>query len=113
MVRPQNCSQGQLMIRLPRVGLALAAALALSAPSFAATAPAKAPAARPAAAAVKLAPGQWPQAISDLKPDPAIRFGALPNGMRYALRKQAIPPGQTSLRLWFDAGSMMETDQQQ
>lgn len=60
-----------------------------------------------------LKPGQWPQALSDVAPDPSWRFGALPNGMRYAIRKNATPPGQASLRLWFDAGSMMEADDQQ
>jgi len=89
------------MIRLPGAGPALVAAL-----TFALASPATA--AEPA----KLAPGQWPQAVSDLKADPAIRFGALPNGMRYAIRKQTIPAGQAAFRLWFGTGSMMETDQQ-
>ncbi len=52
------------------------------------------------------------QEVSDLKPDPAIRFGKLPNGMRYAIRHNATPPGQASLRLRIDAGSLMETDDQ-
>lgn len=60
-----------------------------------------------------LKPGQWAQALSDVAPDPSWRFGTLPNGMRYAIRKNATPPGQASLRLWFDAGSMMEADDQQ
>jgi zinc protease len=55
----------------------------------------------------------WPQATSDLKPDPLIRFGRLPNGMRYALMHNATPSGQASLRLRFDAGSLMEKDDQQ
>ncbi|MFN9927953.1 MAG: insulinase family protein, partial [Phenylobacterium sp.] len=54
----------------------------------------------------------WPQAASDIAADPDIRFGVLPNGMRYAVRRQATPPGQAALRLWFDAGSMQETDAQ-
>ena len=57
--------------------------------------------------------GQWPQAVSDVAADPDIRFGALPNGMRYAIRRQTTPPGQAALRLRFDAGSLMETDAQQ
>ncbi|CAN5720851.1 insulinase family protein [soil metagenome] len=61
---------------------------------------------------LKLAPGQWAQARSDVPADPEIRFGALPNGMRYALRKQSIPAGQAALRLRFDAGSLQETDAQ-
>jgi zinc protease len=32
--------------------------------------------------------------------------------MRYALRHQATPPGQAAFRLWFGAGSLMETDDQ-
>ncbi|HRD29728.1 MAG TPA: pitrilysin family protein, partial [Caulobacter sp.] len=62
---------------------------------------------------VRLAPGQWPQAVSDVAADPDVRFGALPNGMRYAIIHNATPPGQASLRLRFDAGSLMETDAQQ
>ena len=97
--------------RLGGLGPTLAAVLALSA---ALPATAQAPAPAPAAAApAKLAPGAWPQSISDLKADPAIRFGALPNGMRYAIRRQTIPAGQAALRLWFATGSMMETDEQQ
>jgi len=63
--------------------------------------------------AADLKPGQWAQALSDIAPDPAWRFGVLPSGMRYAIRKNATPPGQASLRLWFDAGSLMEADDQQ
>ncbi len=69
------------------------------------------PVAGPKLAALK--PGHWAQELSDLAPDPAWRFGVLPNGMRYAIRKNATPPGQASLRLWFGAGSMMEADDQQ
>ena len=56
---------------------------------------------------------QWPQAHSDLKADSSIRFGVLPNGMRYAIMKNATPPGQVSMRLRFDVGSLMERDDQQ
>lgn len=63
--------------------------------------------------APELAEGQWPQAISDIEADPEVRFGALPNGMRYAIRRQTIPEGQAALRLRIDAGSLMEADDQQ
>lgn len=36
----------------------------------------------------------WPQARSDVKPDPAVRFGRLSNGMRYAIMKNATPSGR-------------------
>ena len=57
--------------------------------------------------------GAWPQSRSDLKADPSIRFGVLPNGMRYAVMRNATPPGQVSMRLNFDVGSLMERDDQQ
>jgi len=54
----------------------------------------------------------WPQRTSDVPADGAIRFGMLPNGMRYAIMHNATPPGQASLRLRIDAGSLMERDDQ-
>jgi zinc protease len=106
------------MIRSLRASVALAAVLSLTAASFAqaielphlprlslghaADGPKR----------ERLAPGEWPQARSDVHADPDTRFGALPNGMRYAIKRQAIPPGQAALRLRFDAGSLMETDAQ-
>lgn len=112
------------MIRSLRASTALAAVLALAlapaAPAFAQHrhAPPAPPATRAAAPArpaapLKLAPGQWPQALTDVKADPDTLFGALPNGMRYAIHKQSIPPGQGALRMWVDAGSLDETDAQQ
>jgi zinc protease len=100
------------MTRTLRASLALAATISLLSPSFAPAFAQIRPAAAEAAP-LKLAPGQWPQALSDLKADSDTRFGALPNGMRYAIRKQSIPPGQAAVRLWFDAGSLEETDPQQ
>jgi zinc protease len=54
----------------------------------------------------------WPQAKSDVPADPDVRFGTLPNGMRYAIRRNQTPPGVTSMRLRFDAGSLHEQDDQ-
>ncbi len=89
-------------------------------PEAVATAPAKppkeskAPAGRtPAVNPLILPAGQWPQASTDVAPDPQIRFGTLPNGMRYALMKNATPPGEAALRLHFRAGSLNEADDQQ
>jgi zinc protease len=93
------------MIRTLRAGAALAAAaLLLAAPQAQAASPQPAP---------PLAAGEWAQAHSDLKPDPDIRFGVLPNGMRYAIRRQTIPAGQGALRLWIGAGALEESDAQQ
>ena len=55
----------------------------------------------------------WPQATSDIPADANVRFGTLPNGMRYAILRNATPPGQASLRLRIAAGSLMENDDQQ
>lgn len=47
---------------------------------------------------------------SDIPPDRAWNFGALPNGLRYAVRKNGVPPGQVAVRVRIDAGSLNETD---
>lgn len=61
----------------------------------------------PAAAA---APAPWPHLASDLAPDPAVRFGTLPGGLRYALLPNGTPHGRVSLRLRVAAGSLMEVE---
>ncbi|HEV2364047.1 MAG TPA: insulinase family protein [Caulobacteraceae bacterium] len=61
-----------------------------------------------AGAQARLPAGTWPQARSDIAPDPAIRFGALPNGMRFAILRNTTPAGAASLRLRIAAGSLME-----
>jgi zinc protease len=66
-------------------------------------------AARPAAAST---PRVWAQDHTDVTPDPALRFGVLPNGLRYILMHNATPPHQASIRMRFDVGSLMETDEQ-
>lgn len=81
-------------------------------PALAALALGLALAAPPAALASSPLP-QWPQANSDLAPDPAVKFGVLPNGMRYAIMRNATPAGQTSLRLRIGSGSLEESDDEQ
>lgn len=54
----------------------------------------------------------WPQDVSDLEPDPAVRYGVLPNGMRYAVMRNVQPAGRISLRLRIASGSLQENDQQ-
>jgi zinc protease len=55
----------------------------------------------------------WPHEISDIAPDPAVRFGVLPNGMRYALMRNNQPAGTISLRFRIASGSLQESDAQQ
>ena len=59
------------------------------------------------------AAAQWPQDTSDLKPDPKATFGSLENGLRYVILPNLEPPGRASIRLYMDAGSLMEEDDQQ
>ncbi|MGZ3298093.1 MAG: hypothetical protein ACXU8O_03680, partial [Asticcacaulis sp.] len=53
-------------------------------------------------------PVDFAQNHSDLKADPNVIFGRLPNGLTYAILKNATPPGNVSLRLRVGGGSMME-----
>lgn len=55
----------------------------------------------------------WPQARSDLPANPAVLFATLPNGMRYAILRNAVPAGRVSIRLRIDSGSLNENDAQQ
>lgn len=43
-------------------------------------------------------------------PDPAVVFGELPNGMRYALMPNRTPPGAVAIRFVVKAGSLQEHD---
>jgi len=52
----------------------------------------------------------WLYKGSDITPDPDWRFGTLPNGLRYAVRKNGVPPGQVSVRVRIDAGSLYEQE---
>ena len=54
----------------------------------------------------------WPQTRSDLAADPAVRFGVLPNGMRYAIMRNTTPKAEVSIRFRIDAGSLNERDDQ-
>ena len=70
-------------------------------------------AASPVLAQAQVAPSDpWAQATSDIPVDSSVRFGTLPNGMQYAVMRNATPPGQASLRLRIDAGSLMENEDQ-
>lgn len=55
----------------------------------------------------------WFYRGSDIAPDKAWTFGTLPNGMRYAVRRNALPAGQVSIRLRIDAGALHEGDAEQ
>jgi zinc protease len=54
------------------------------------------------------APVSWLYRGSDIPPDRAWIFGELPNGVRYAVRRNGVPPRQVSIRVAIDAGSLSE-----
>jgi|CZKI01.1.fsa_nt_gi zinc protease len=54
----------------------------------------------------------FPQADSDLRADPAARYGALPNGLRYVVLPNHEPKQRASMRLLVLAGSFGETESQ-
>ena len=54
----------------------------------------------------------WPHEQGDVPPDPAIRWGRLENGLRYAVRKNSEPAGRVSLIMQVAAGSVQEREDQ-
>ncbi len=88
--------------------------LAVSGISLIAAAPAtRLPVAKPkpAAAPVKQSDDTpWLYRNSDIPIDKQWIFGVLPNGLRFAVRRNRVPPGQVSVRVAIDAGSLMERD---
>ncbi|HET8534200.1 MAG TPA: insulinase family protein, partial [Sphingomicrobium sp.] len=95
------------MIRKTLLSRASGAALALC--LVASAAPALAAPAAAAATAQAQANG-WGVPLTDVTPDPSIRYGTLPNGMKYAIMKNATPKGTASVRLQIAFGSLGEAD---
>ena len=54
----------------------------------------------------------WPQAASDLVPDPNLHFGRLANGVRYVITENHEPKNRVALYLDVQAGSLNETEAQ-
>ena len=52
----------------------------------------------------------WLYRGSDIPQDKEWIFGELPNGLRYAVRKNGVPPDQVSIRIRIDAGSLNERE---
>ncbi len=63
-----------------------------------------------AAAAAKPVPGPWLYRGSDVPQDKEWVFGELANGVRYAVRKNGVPPGQVAIRVRMDVGSLHEQE---
>ncbi|HET7458351.1 MAG TPA: pitrilysin family protein, partial [Gemmatimonadaceae bacterium] len=66
-----------------------------------------------ASAQTPRAPAASPAAAADTLPlDSAVRFGVLPNGLRYYVRVNHRPEKRAELRLVVDAGSVLEDEDQ-
>ena len=52
----------------------------------------------------------WIYENSDVPRDEEWLFGKLDNGVRYGVRENGVPPGQVSIRVRIDAGSLYEND---
>lgn len=55
----------------------------------------------------------WLYRGSDVPVDDKWLFGEMKNGLRYAVRRNGVPPRQVSIRVRIDAGSLHETDSEQ
>jgi len=64
----------------------------------------------PATAATAPAANGWGVKLTDVTPDQSIRYGSLPNGMKYAIMRNATPKGAASVRLQFAFGSIGEAE---
>ncbi len=58
-------------------------------------------------------PGQWAQDYLHRPADPAVRFGTLPNGLRYAIMHNDTPADGVAMRLRIGSGSLKERDEEQ
>lgn len=56
------------------------------------------------------APIPLPHEDSDIPTDSAVTWGLLDNGLRYAILPNEEPPNRVSMRLFVDAGSLMEAE---
>ena len=82
------------------------AALLLSTSVYAQTAPVATTVAKPLKQ-------PWLYEGSDVPVDDTWTFGVLPNGLRYAVKKNDVPAGQVSIRVRIDAGALHENNDEQ
>lgn len=95
----------RLIAITPLLALALASCATLPAQPPVAAAPAA-----PTAAASGTTPWGFP--VYDIAADPAVRYGVLDNGMKYAVLANATPQNTVAVRLGFDVGFIDETPEQ-
>ncbi|MGN6279381.1 MAG: M16 family metallopeptidase [Sphingomonas sp.] len=90
-------------------------AAALAQPASAQTQTPVAPIAAPSATAAtpSITVTSWEHEGSDIPADPAWVTGTLANGVRYAVRQNAIPGGTIAIRVRMDVGALDETPDEQ
>lgn len=98
--RPRN-------MRHCTAALAAALMLALPVPTVLAEPATTAPLARLAEAGPR-----WGFELSQRTPDPAVRFGRLPNGLRYALQHNQTPRDGVAMRMRIGSGALQERDEE-
>ena len=90
---------------------ALAVPHAAAQPSAVSTAPASGAVALPDPIALQTGDETpWIYEGSDVPRDAEWLFGEMKNGLRYAVRRNGVPPDQVSVRVRIDAGSLHEED---
>jgi zinc protease len=99
--------------RVPRLAILVTIALGMSLPAIAQQTSTQSAPAAPLAVRPEVDRSPWLFKGSDITPDAEWHFGTLPNGLRYAVRKNGVPPGQVSIRVRIDAGSLYEDDSEQ
>ncbi len=69
------------------------------------------PVTAPAPAQVPLAASTaWGHVSRDIPGDASVRYGVLPNGMKYALQRNQTPQGSASVRMHVNVGSIAEAE---
>jgi len=94
-------------LRCHTLALAAALMLVLPAPQVLADAATTAVAARLAEAGPR-----WGFELAQRTPDPAVRFGRLPNGLRYAIQRNETPKDGVAMRMRIGSGSLQERDEE-
>lgn len=62
--------------------------------------------------AIVLSAAAFSATAQPLPTDPSLVTGELENGLRYIVKKHAVPPGRAVVWIHFDTGSLNETDKQ-
>jgi len=102
-------------VKLVRTLFSFFAAFTLSATALAQTARSLTPSVPAPLAPLPIAfkqPGKWAQDYLGRPADPAVRFGALPNGLRYALLKNDTPKNAVAMRMLIGSGSLKEREEE-